>query len=79
MTENQILAGRTHTARMLLGQCSTCGLIHPPLDSGDACERYRSATALKDELSAWRSLKAAVREQSQRSIASSASEQRGLR
>lgn len=74
MTSNQILAGRTHTARMLLGHCSTCGLIHPPLDSAAACERYRSATVLEDEMSAWRSLKAAVAEQSQRSIGSSVSE-----
>ena len=63
MTSSQIYAGRTHTARILLGYCATCGLIHPPLDTAAACERYRSAASPEDELSAWRSLKAAVRAQ----------------
>ena len=64
MAASKILVGRTHTASMLLGHCPSCGLIHPPLESRTACERYRTAAGLDEELSAWRSLKAAVQSQS---------------
>lgn len=66
MAIRQLLAGRTHTSRMMSGYCPGCGLYHYSPASRVSCERLQATTTPEDEMDAWRALKDEVAREQRR-------------